>query len=60
MPGRGPVLGQSLYRMIMVVPWEKLPAKHHLATGASFKRVTFVMRSRSHLVRNISLKDSPT
>ena len=51
---QGLILGRGMHGTITVVPWEKSPAKHCLATSASFKRVTSIVRSGSHLVRNIS------
>ena len=60
MPGRGLVPGWGLYRMGAIVTWGKSPVKRCLGIGASFKRVTLVTRSGSHLVRNISQRDPPT
>ena len=43
-------------QLVMIVPQGKLPVENPMAVGATFKIVTFVLRSGSHLVRNISQK----
>ena len=41
---------------VMIVPQGKSPVENQMAVGATFKIVTFVLRSGSHLVRDISQK----
>ena len=42
--------------MVMIMFWRKSPADNQLAIDASFKIVTYILRSGSYLVRNISHK----